>query len=348
MESLPEGRLSCSLCHHRCILAEGARGICRVRGNSGGKPDLPFYGLVSSLALDPIEKKPLLHFLPGTEVFSAGFYGCNLRCPFCQNWEISQGTEAGGSRLKPSALVDLALASGAPSLAFTYSEPTVHFEYLVEAADLAREKGLRTVLVTNGQLNHEPAERLLTRMDAVNLDIKCFSEEAYRRVLKGELHQALDFATLAWQTSWLEVTTLLVPGLDEWEGAVEGIAGFLAGLSPLLPLHLSAYHPAYRMEEPPTRAALVHELAARARKSLAFVYEGNLAGEDSRSNCQACGSLLVSRRGYRVEAGGLAPGVPGSLPMSPRSAASCASCGEPAPFVHPLRGDPPIRSRAKS
>jgi pyruvate formate lyase activating enzyme len=320
---LEGGRIRCELCPHRCSLPEGGTGLCKVRRNLGGRLVLPYWGVISALALDPIEKKPLHHFKPGTAVFSAGFYGCNLRCPFCQNWEISQEVET-AKVVTPAALVDAALESGAPSLAFTYSEPTVHFEYLLEAARLARKAGLATVLVTNGCLNEAPARELLPLIDAANVDLKTWSEAVYREKLGGDRASVLRFIELAAQTCELEVTTLVVPGISEGEEDMEKIASFLAGLDRRIPLHLSAYHPDYRYREPPSPPELLLRLADRARKSLDYVYVGNLGGIPADTFCSACGALLVRRRGYQIDASGLA------APCADKKAgnlARCKACG---------------------
>jgi pyruvate formate lyase activating enzyme len=303
---LGDGRLRCELCPHRCTLSEGATGLCRVRRNEGGRLSLPFWGALSALALDPIEKKPLHHFKPGSAVLSAGFFGCNLRCPFCQNWEISQGVEE-AEITSPEALVAAALESGAPSLAFTYSEPTVHFEYILEVARLARAAGLATVLVTNGCLNEAPAREILPLMDAANVDLKCWSESLYRERLGGDRAAVLRFIELAAGTCELEVTTLVVPGISEDEEDMGEIAAFLAGIDRRIPLHLSAYHPDYRYREPPSPPELLLRLADRARRSLDYVYLGNLGDLPADTRCPACGALLVRRRGYQIDASGIEP-----------------------------------------
>lgn len=327
------GRLRCLLCPHGCRLAEGSYGLCGVRGNRAGAPHLAYRARSSSLADDPIEKKPLYRFLPGSRVFSVGFYGCGMRCPFCQNWEISQRREAEAPLLEAAELVALALRSGAPSLAFTYSEPTIHFEYLLEAAALARKAGLRTVLVTNGQLRPGPAAELLPLMDAVNLDIKCFSAEVYSRVLGGSLEATLEFARIAARSSWLEATTLVVPALDDWDRAVPAIAAFLATISPRIPLHLSAYHPAWKHEAPPTPPLLLARLRGLARASLESVYLGNLRGEAEEERCGSCGDLLLERRGHASRVRGLRARDGGGRPPLEEARAMCASCGHPEFFV---------------
>ena len=328
-----EGRITCLLCPHRCTLAEGAFGLCKVRRNHGGRLDLPLAGRLSSAAVDPIEKKPLYRFLPGSTVYSVGFFGCTMRCPFCQNWEISQRSVPAVHFVPAAELVASALNSGCPSIAFTYSEPTVHYEYVLEAALLARQAGLRTVLVTNGLLNAEPAARLLSAIDAVNLDIKCFSDSVYRKALGGDLATVLDFARAAARTSWLEATTLVVPGLEDWESAVAGISSFLAELSPHLPYHLSAYHPAYKYEAPATEPALLLKLGELAARKLDSVYLGNLAGETSIDRCGSCGAKLVERRGYRVSLGPLAKrdGTEGGA--LEQGKAVCSSCGHEEFYV---------------
>jgi pyruvate formate lyase activating enzyme len=320
---LEGGGVRCELCPHRCSLSEGGTGLCKVRRNEGGRLVLPYWGVISSLALDPIEKKPLHHFKPGTAVFSAGFYGCNLRCPFCQNWEISQEVEA-AKVLPPDALVEAALESGAPSLAFTYSEPTVHLEYLLEAARLARQAGLATVLVTNGCINEAPARELLPLIDAANVDLKSWSEAVYREKLGGDRAAVLRFIELAAQTCELEVTTLVVPGVSEGEDDMEEIASFLAMIDRRIPLHLSAYHPDYRYREPPSEPELLLRLAERARRSLDYVYLGNLGGIPADTYCSVCGALLVRRLGYRVDASGLASPGAGKEALS---FARCRACG---------------------
>ncbi len=290
-------------------------------------------GLVSSLAIDPIEKKPLYHFLPGSRVFSVGFLGCNLRCPFCQNWRISQEFEKEVPEISPESLVEQALASGCPSIAFTYSEPSIHIEYLVEASSLAQGRGLQTVLVTNGNLNEGPVEELLDHIDAVNLDIKCFSAKAYAQVLSGSLEHTLAFARIAARKTWLEVTTLVVPGLDDWPAAIDGISAFLATLSKEIPFHLSAYHPAWRYGEEPTSAELLESLAGRAKRKLSHVYVGNLSPEVQEDVCAACGATLVRRQGYGIQVKNLVadPGIdPGQKAWE--SDARCGRCGEKAHY----------------
>ena len=321
----PDGRISCSLCFHGCAIAPGKAGICGVRRNAAGAMRLPYYALASSIAVDPIEKKPLYHFLPGSGALSLGFFGCNMRCPFCQNWEISQeGPYAGAKRIEPRLLVDAALRAGTPSIAYTYSEPTAHFEYLLDAMRLARESGLRNVLVTNGSLQEGPASELLGLTDAANIDLKCWSAERYERDLGGSLETVLRFIGLAARSCHVEVTTLVVPGLSDSAEDIDSIAGFLASLPSAAPYHLSAYHPAWRFDEPPTSRALLAELAGRASRLLPYVYVGNAAAGYSDTRCPACGAAAIKRSGYSIDASAL---------DASRGLASCAGCGASLPII---------------
>lgn len=312
------GRIRCELCPHRCRIAEGHSGLCKARRNEGGTMAMPFYGRVSALAIDPIEKKPLHHFLPGSAVFSAGFVGCNMRCPFCQNWRISQEIPASLEQLSPESLVAAALASGSPSIAYTYSEPTVHFEFVLAAMIEASAAGLKNVLVTNGCIVDAPARELLAHTDAVNVDLKAWSDEDYDRRLGGRKETVLEFIRIAHSLCHVEATTLVVPGLSASPEGMAAISAFLGGLSRDLPLHLSAYHPDWKHDAPPTSATLLEDLARIARVDLNFVYIGNIGRRGADTICPTCGSTAVSRRGYRIERKGLT--VVGS-------SGRCASCG---------------------
>jgi pyruvate formate lyase activating enzyme len=319
-ETRPDGKAACLLCPHACVIADGRHGTCRVRVNSGGTLALPFYGMVSSLAVDPIEKKPLYHFHPGARILSAGFLGCTLRCGFCQNWQISQCTDAEARFVSPRALVDAAVEARSFGIAYTYSEPLVHAEYLLDAAALARAAGLKNVLVSNGYLNEGPASEVLALMDAANIDLKAFDDGVYRRELGGSLEPVKAFLREAAARVHLEVTTLVVPGMNDDRVQVEAIAGFVSSLGPGIPLHLSAYHPQYRYDTPPTRASSLKDLAEVARRQLRYVYTGNIGPEQTPTLCRSCGAVLVRRVGWQVELSGL-------------RGAACAACGAPSPIV---------------
>lgn len=271
-QRLPDGRLQCRLCPKACVLSEGEIGLCLSRVNEGGAMRLPFYGAVSSIALDPIEKKPLRQFLPGTRTFSAGFWHCTMRCPFCQNWQIAHPVDTEGEIMTPSALIDMASASGLPSISFTYSEPCLHIEYVKDCMRIAKARGLRTILVTNGNLLETPARDLLSLTDATNVDLKCYSPSTYRNILGGELEVVKNFIRIAFGLCHLEITSLLVPKVLDSPEQMEGIAAFLASLSREIPLHITSYYPAYLWKEPPLPMASRKRIAEAAIPYLDHVY----------------------------------------------------------------------------
>lgn len=301
-----------------------------MRRCESGALTLPFFGLVSSLAIDPIEKKPLHHFLPGSDVFSAGFVGCNMRCPFCQNWQIAQAlpssraTSAPLERFSPESLAAAALRSGTPSIAYTYSEPTVHFEFVLASMASARAAGLKNVLVTNGCLEPGPARELLSLTDATNVDLKAWSSEIYERTLGGDKESVLEFIRIASSLCHVEVTTLVVPDLNESIRDIDAISGFIAGISPDIPLHLSAYHPAWRHAAPPTAEGTLSELAGTASARLRYVYLGNVSGAGVDTHCPECGSVVIARRAYRIDKRGMT--ISGSR-------VGCAHCGHALPII---------------
>ena len=326
-----DGIVRCGLCPRRCAIARGVFGACNVRGNKNGKGIIPFYGHITALAADPIEKKPLYHFRPGTTILSAGFAGCNLRCPFCQNWHISQGfaqTDTVGREMTPDDLVSAALHENSLSIAYTYSEPLVHAEFLLDAMVLARQHGIDNVLVTNGCASREAAQEILALTDAANIDLKCFSAETYAKVLGGfadAFESVREFIRLACSMNvHVEVTTLVVPGLNDSPEELDECAGFIASLpgGREIPWHLSAYHPDFRWNAPPTDPALLLRTAQRAREKLRFVYTGNVPGEENNTACSCCKAVLIRRRGYHTDPSGLAD------PAEGENYYRCAKCGE--------------------
>lgn len=271
--------LKCDICFHHCELDEGRTGLCRARANRGGQIVPLNYGRLTSLALDPIEKKPLRRFHPGGLVLSLGSFGCNLRCPFCQNAEISMaGAEFPAKDYSPEALVQLALAlrpRGNLGLAYTYNEPLVGYEFVRDCAAMVREAGMFNVLVTNGTIEEAPWRALLPLIDAVNIDLKGFTEAWYRR-LGGDLETVKRSIALAAEACHLEVTTLVVPGCNDGEDELRALSGWLASLSPDIPLHISRFFPRHRMNDlRPTPVDTVYRLAAVARERLRYVYTGN-------------------------------------------------------------------------
>ncbi|MCL2801908.1 MAG: AmmeMemoRadiSam system radical SAM enzyme [Treponema sp.] len=277
----------CELCPNNCQIKSGTFGACGVRGNKGGKGIIPFYGFITALALDPIEKKPLYHFKPGTKILSLGFAGCNLRCPFCQNWRISQNTEAcdqsRGRWMKPQEIISAAKEAKSPSIAYTYSEPLVHAEYVIDCMKLARENEIANVLVTNGCINKKAAEQILDLTDAANVDLKCFNKDTYQKVLNGgvpgtnPLEAVKEFIKLCYKKNvHLEITTLIVPDLNDSSEELNAIADFIASINKGIPWHITAYHPDYRWNAPPTNPDFIRNTAKEAQKKLKNVHTGNI------------------------------------------------------------------------
>lgn len=291
-------QVHCLLCPHDCVIPVQGSGRCQVRKNIGGTLYALNYEEVSGLALDPIEKKPLYHYYPGSLILSAGSKGCNLDCGYCQNWASVRG-EYPMEKMSPVELVDLAAAAksrGNIGLAFTYTEPLVWYEYVLAGAKEARRRGLKTVLVTNGFVRLEPWLELLENIDAVNIDLKAFSTRFYRKNCQGRLQPVLEAIAAAVGKCHVEVTTLLIQGENTEAEEVDALSTFLAELNPQIPLHLSRYHPARQWQQPATPPELIRELAEVARQRLDFVYTGNLPGSYSAGTyCPQCGQLLIQR-----------------------------------------------------
>ncbi len=316
----------CLLCPHRCVIAPGRHGRCLGRENKGGRLIAASYGRVVSVAVDPVEKKPLYHFLPGTEILSVATYGCNLRCPFCQNSNISQSV-APSRYLSPEVLVDLAVQRAVPAVAFTYNEPLVWFEYVVDAARLLRAAGLRVVLVTNGMVNEQPLTELLPVVDAMNIDVKSMQPGFYRDYVGGDLDAVLRTVRLAVRECHVELTNLLIPGRNTATDDVDRLLDFVAELDDTVPLHFSRYFPRYRAAEPATPTDVLLQAAERAARRVRFVYLGNAeCGARFRDTvCPECGNLLVTRSGFSGRLVGMRDGV-------------CARCGCRANIVLPRSG----------
>ncbi|MGV8906750.1 MAG: AmmeMemoRadiSam system radical SAM enzyme [Acetobacterium sp.] len=273
-------RLICRICPHQCHLDENQIGFCRARSNKEGVIIPINYGLITSMSMDPIEKKPLYQFFPGSQILSVGSFGCNLRCSFCQNYQISMAgcEESQTLRVSPEDLVRQALElkpQGNIGIAFTYNEPLIGFEYVRDCAILAREKGLKNVLVTNGYVCPEPLKEILPLIDALNIDLKGFTEEFYHKV-SGDLETVKGSIKLAAENNHIEVTTLIIPGENDSEDEIRNMSQWLASIRPDIPLHLSRFFPCYKMtDRNPTAVASVYALAEIARESLKDVYVGN-------------------------------------------------------------------------
>lgn len=300
---------NCPVCPNNCTIPEGKSGICGVRFNKNGAAHLPYNGVLSAVSADPIEKKPLYHYHPGERIYSVGFYGCSLSCPFCQNYNISK--EFGKPASLPVEPADAARAaadSGSFGIAYTYSEPIVHYEWVLETAAEASKLGLKNVLVTNGYINDSPADKLLDSIDALNVDLKSFNPDFYRFELKAELDPVLNFIQKAAGKCHLEVTTLIIPDKNDSEEEIKQSAAFLASINPDIPYHLSAYYPSYKYTAPPTSPGLLMNLAEAALTSLNYVYTGNIAGGVSDTLCPECGRVLIKRSGYATRITGLKNG----------------------------------------
>jgi Pyruvate-formate lyase-activating enzyme len=273
-------RAQCDLCPHRCSIGEGHKGFCNARSNRSGRIVDDNYGVITSLALDPIEKKPLNRFHPGSRILSAGSYGCNLRCPFCQNHEISmcEAEREGAAHMGPEELVKKALELRPQrniGIAFTYNEPLVGYEFVRDCAALARQRELKTVLVTNGYINEAPLAGLLPLIDAMNIDLKGFTEAFYKK-LSGHLAPVQRAIALAAQSCHVEVTTLIIPGENDSAEEMRALSSWLAGVRRDIPLHISRFFPRYKMtDRNATGVERVYALADIARESLRYVYEGN-------------------------------------------------------------------------
>jgi pyruvate formate lyase activating enzyme len=309
-DRLDDNEVRCRLCCHRCVIADGKRGLCRVRENRGGVLHSLVYGRLVARHVDPIEKKPLYHFLPGSLSYSIATVGCNLRCRFCQNADIAQlpadrGGAIIGDEATSEAVVAAAEREGCRSISYTYTEPTVFFEFALETARLARGRGLRNVFVTNGYMTPEAIDLLAPVLDAANVDLKGFSQKYYKGICGADLaHVQETLRRMRGAGIFVEVTTLIVPGLNDDPAELEALAGFLAGdLGPDTPWHISRFHPTYRLtDRPPTPVATLHRAHAIGRAAgLRYVYVGNVPGDEGESTrCPGCGAMLVERRGFRV------------------------------------------------
>lgn len=311
-----DGRVVCEMCPRACRLTEGQRGVCFVRACHDGQMVLTSYGRSTGFCIDPIEKKPLFHFLPGTPVLSFGTAGCNLTCKFCQNWETSKArdVEAASALASPKAIAEAASRSGCRSVAMTYNDPVVFFEYAIDTADACRALGLAAVAVTAGYMMPAPREEFYRHIDAVNVDLKAFSERFYRDMSTGQLAAVLDtLVYLRAQTQvWLEITTLLIPGENDSEQELDGMTRWIAAnLGTDVPLHFSAFHPDFRLRDhPPTPLATLKRARAIALgNGLRHVYVGNLRDDDGAATyCPSCGARLIGRLGYEVTDWALDPG----------------------------------------
>lgn len=306
-EVLGKGNVQCALCPNMCVIPPGFRGRCGVRENRSGVLYSLVYGWPCSVHIDPIEKKPFYHFLPGTGAFSIATAGCNMRCLFCQNWQISQRLpeETSNVDLPPEKTVEYAFTRGCASIAYTYTEPTVFYEYMLDTAKLAHKKKIKNVLKTCGKVNLEPLAELLQYADAANVDLKGFDEKFYREICSSELKPILEAIELYHrQGTWIEITNLLVPTLNDSEKHIRDLCQWvLEKLSPDVPLHFSRFYPTYKLKNLPRTPVDSVERACRiARKmGIRYVYTGNVPGHiEESTRCHSCGEMLIHRVGYMI------------------------------------------------
>jgi len=308
--ALEDGRIQCDLCPRDCKLHEGQRGACFVRKMQDGKMVLTTYGRSSGFCVDPIEKKPLNQFYPGSSVLSFGTAGCNLACKFCQNWDISKSREMDTlmDQATPQMIADSALRLGCKSVAFTYNDPVIFAEYALDVADACHAKGVKTVAVTAGYIHPEPRREFYAKMDAANVDLKAFTEDFYFKLTGAHLQPVLDtLVYLARETDvWTEITTLLIPGKNDSDAEIEAECKWIAeNLGRDVPLHFSAFHPDWKMRDvPATPAATLRRARETAlRAGLRYVYTGNVHDEaGGTTHCPACGEAVIVRDWYEIRA----------------------------------------------
>ena len=313
-EKVEDGKVKCNLCNHHCLIADGKRGLCGVRENQEGTLHSLVYRKAIAAHIDPIEKKPFFNFLPGTLSYSIATQGCNFRCKFCQNWGISQSSKEGGEitgeDISPMEIVKEAKASGCRSIAYTYTEPTVFFEYAYDTARLAREEGLKNVFVTNGFMTEEALREIQPYLDAANVDLKAFTEEFYNKICGAKLEPVKKSLKLMKELGiWVEITTLIIPTLNDSQEELKAMAEFISNeLGPETPWHLSKYHPDYRMTDiKATPVETIHMARETGLKAgLRYVYAGNLPGDSGENTyCYSCNELLINRYLFRINENGI-------------------------------------------
>jgi len=307
-KKLTDSRVRCDLCNHRCVISDGKRGLCGVRENKSGILYSLVYGKVVASHIDPIEKKPLFHYLPGSYSFSISTVGCNFRCSHCQNSDISQmpvdQNRIIGQDVSPEQIVNLAEKNDCESISYTYTEPTVFMEYAVDIAKLAKEKGIKNVFVTNGYMTEEVLKDVYPYMDAANVDLKGFTEEHYKNICGARLKPVLNSIILMKQLGvWVEITTLIIPTVNDSEEKLRELAEFILSVGAEIPWHVSRFHPTYKMTNIPSTPI---KTVVKARQigldvGLKYVYTGNIPGDEGENTyCYNCGKIIIQRYGYNI------------------------------------------------
>lgn len=303
MHYVKEGAsIACKLCPHNCNIKEGMRGICGVREFKNGEFQTLNYSEVSSIGIDPIEKKPLYHYKPGSQILSVGSFGCNFSCGFCQNYGISKNMPE-TREMSPDELVSLAAnakVDGNIGIAFTYNEPSIWYEYVFDTSKICRAKGMDVVLVTNGYINNEPLGYIIPYINAMNIDLKAFNNEYYKKVCGGDIESVLSTIKLANSGCHVEITTLIVGGYNDKDEEIEELSKWVASINPDIPLHLTRYHPSYKFTAPPTSKEKMLKCTKVAKKYLNYVYTGNMFDIDNNTYCYNCGETLIEREYYKV------------------------------------------------
>jgi len=315
-EKLKDNKVCCEACYHHCIISDKKTGICGVRQNIDGDLYLLVYGKAISVNIDPVEKKPLFHFLPGQKAFSLGTLGCNFACAFCQNWEISQApkisntqytihnTDLWGEEWEPKKIVNYCKENNIPIIAYTYNEPTIWAEYALDTMKLAKKEGIKNIWVSNGFMKEKALNLIAPYLDAINIDLKSFSEDFYQKICKGQLKPVKENIKRIWKMGiWEEVTTLIIPGLNDSGKELKQIVKFLAEVSKDIPWHISAFYPSYKMlDRPPTpEETLITAYKIGKKAGLRYVYTGNIPDSNYESTfCPKCNTLIIERWGMKI------------------------------------------------
>jgi pyruvate formate lyase activating enzyme len=310
-----DGYIRCHICPHECKIMPDKLGLCRGRKNENDTLWAINYGETTSIALDPIEKKPLYHFYPGSQIVSIACNSCNMRCPFCQNWEISQ-EEVKTQFISPEILVKIFKEHSSIGIAYTYTEPLMWYEYLIDAGELIHKEGGKNVLVSNGLINEDPLMNILPLIDAVNIDLKTMNADIYKNSLKGDLDTVKRTIEITHAQCHVEITNLLVTGLNDKKRDIDALVDYVAAIDTQIPVHFSRYYPNYRYDKPPTPEKKLYYAFEKAREKLKYVYLGNIPSDDGANTyCPACQTLLIERMYYRAMTMGL-------------KANRCKKCGE--------------------